>query len=177
MQIKALFGFALCAGAVFASPAVEKRDAKPVITALSTVSKALAALTTMISTFDGDGAKGAAILTEAESLLKVLTDASAAINPTPVLPLNEAVQILQPGNALITDVQKVTDGLIGKKAEFNKSSLGLVVNETLNKLRGGADGLLKAITSKLPVNVASVGDSIGKQIFAAIDKALVAFPK
>lgn len=176
MQVKALFGFALFAGAVFASPA-EKRDAKPITDALATVSKSLQSLTTSIGAFDGDGAKGAALLTEAEGLVKVLSDASAAINPTPALPLNEAVQILQPGNALITDVKKVTDALIGKKAEFAKTSLTLVVNETLTKLRGGADGLLKAITTKLPANVASVGDSIGKQIFAAIDGALAAFPK
>lgn len=176
MQIKALFGFALFAGAVFASPA-EKRDAKPVVDALASVSKSLQSLNAAIGTFNGDGAKGAAILTDAEALLKVLKDATAAITPTPALPLNEAVQILQPGNALITDVQKVTDALVAKKAEFTKSSLAAVVNETLTKLRVGADGLLKAITSKLPANVASVGDSIGKQIFAALDKAIAAYPK
>jgi hypothetical protein len=176
MQIKSLFGLALFAGAVFASP-VEKRDAKPVTDALAGVSKSIQTMTASINTFDGDGAKGAVILTQAEALLKVLGDAVKSISPIAALPLNEAVQVLQPGNALIVDVQKVTDALISKKAEFTKSSLNGVVTDTLTKLRAASDSLLKTITGKLPANVSSVGDTIGKQIFAAIDKALAAYPK
>jgi hypothetical protein len=177
MQFKVFFGLAVLVGSVISSPIVEKRDAKPVIDSLGGISKAIQALTANIGTFDGDAAKGAAIVTEAEGLLDVLNKAIATITPTPVLALTEAVQVLQPGNALVTDVQKVADGLIAKKEQIEKAKLGGVVNSTLTKFKTAAEGLLKTITTKLPTNVSSVGDSIGKQIYAALDKGLAAFPK
>jgi hypothetical protein len=177
MQFKTFFGMAMLASAVVASPIVEKRDAKPITDSLAQISKSIQAMTAGVAAFDGDAVKGAAILVQAESLLDVLSNSAKTIDPTPVLALNDAVQVLAPGNALITDVQKVIDALISKKPEFDKSNLSSVVTSTLNKFKTGAQTLLKSVTGKLPTNVSSVGDSIGKQIYAALDKGIAAFPK
>jgi hypothetical protein len=173
MQFKSLFITLLC-GVAIASP-VEKRDAKPLIDALGTISTAVKGLTASVIGFTGDGANGAKILTEAEALLEVLKKATSSVTPIAALPLAEAVQVLQPGNALITDVSKVVDAIIAKKPDFDKVSLSGVVNEVLGKFKVGADSLIVAIKTKLPANVATVGDSIGKQINASLDRALAAY--
>jgi len=128
-----------------------------------------------LASFNGDGVAAAAILTEAEKLLGVIKSATTAITPIATLPLNEAVQILQPGNALIADVQKVVETIIAKKPAFDKVSLSGVVKETLQKFKAGSEDLIAAIKKKLPANVATVGDSIGKQIYAHLDKGLAAY--
>jgi hypothetical protein len=176
MQFKSFFGLAILVGMVVASPA-EKRDAKPIVDALTNISKAIKGMTVLVEAFDGDALKGAAILTQSEDLLAIIAKAAAAIEPLPALPLAESVQVLKPGNELITDTQKVVDSLIAKKAAFDKNSLSGVVTNTLVSFKAGSETLLKAISSKLPANVATVGDSIGKQIRAALDKGIAAFPK
>lgn len=162
-------------GSAVALPSLQKRDAKPMTDALGTISKTTQGLTTAVTAFTGDAADGAKILTQAEGLLKVLDDSTAALGPMAVLPLNEAVTVLAPGNVLIADVTKVTDALISKKDAFVKNSLGSVVGETLGKFKVSAQKLVDVITQKLPPNVASVGATIGKQINASLDKGIATY--
>lgn len=175
MKFTEVLSLGMLLGSAVASPSFQKSDAQPLIQALTTISKTTQAMTVSVSAFNGDAADGAKILTQAEGLLKVLDDSTAAIEPLAVLPLNEAVQVLAPGNALIADVTKVTDALIGKKDAFVKNSLGSVVGETLGKFKVSAEKLVGVITKKLPPNVASVGATIGKQINASLDKGIAAF--
>jgi hypothetical protein len=175
MKFTSVLSLGMLLGSAIASPSFQKRDAKPLIDALTGISKSTQAMTTSVSAFTGDAAAGAAILTQAEGLLKVISDATTTLGPLAVLPLNEAVQVLAPGNALIADVTKVTDALISKKDAFVKNSLGGVVEETLVKFKTAAEKLVGVITTKLPANVASVGATIGKQINASLDKGIAAF--
>jgi hypothetical protein len=176
MQLKLFFGLSMLAGSVVSS-SIERRDAKPVVDALKSISESIQAMTAGVQSFDGDTTKGAAILRQSESILSIMSSSAAAIAPTATLGLNEAVQILQPANSLVTDVQKVIDALISKKPEFDKSNLSSVVASTLQKIRPGAEAVIKAVTGKLPPSVSSVGESIGKQIYTALDKGIAAFPK
>ncbi|QDS77991.1 hypothetical protein FKW77_002177 [Venturia effusa] len=164
----------LLSGAI-ALPSIQKRDPKPLVDALTTISKTTQSMTTAVTAFNGDPAEGAKILTQAEGLLKTVDDATNTLGPMPVLPLNEAVQVLGPGNALIADVNKVIDALIAKKDAFVKNSMGSVVGETLGKFKASAEKMVGVITQKLPPNVASVGATIGKQINASIDKGIAAY--
>jgi hypothetical protein len=173
MQFKTIL-LPLLFGFVLASPA-KKRDAKPIMDALNEISKSIKGLTTTVGNFTGDPMEGVQILTQSEALLGVLKKANATISSIAALPLNEAVLVLQPGNALITDTQKVVDTLISKKAAFDKNNLSSVVTSTLQNFKTQSVALLAAIRSKLPTNVASVGDTIGKQINAAIDKGLATY--
>ncbi|KAE9970459.1 hypothetical protein BLS_003894 [Venturia inaequalis] len=175
MKFTQVLSLGMLLGSTVAAPTFQKRDAKPLIDALTNISKTTQSMTTAVTAFTGDAADGAKILTQAEGLLKVLDESTATLGPLPVLPLNEAVQVLAPGNALIADVQKVTDALIAKKEAFNKNSLGSVVGDTLTKFKGSAEKLVAAITQKLPPNVASVGATIGKQVNASLDKGIAAF--
>jgi hypothetical protein len=176
MQLKHFFGLAVFASSVV-SAAIEKRDAKPITDALKQISTSVQAMTSAVNVFDGDAVKGAAILVQAESLLDIISKSQKTISPIDPLVLADAVQVLAPGNALITDIEKVIDALISKKAAFDKSNLSSVVTSTLQKFRSGAEALLKVITAKLPANVSSVGDSIGKKIYENLDKGIAAFPK
>jgi hypothetical protein len=175
MKFTSVLSLGMLLGGAIASPAFEKRDAKPLIDALTTISKSTQAMTASVAAFNGDAADGAKILGQAEDLLKVIDTATTSLGPLAALPLNEAVQVLAPGNALIADVNKVTDALISKKDLFVKNSLNGVVAETLVKFKAGSEKLVGIITSKLPANVASVGATIGKQINAALDKGIAAF--
>jgi Hydrophobic surface binding protein A len=163
-----LFGFVLASSA-------ERLDAKPVVDALNNISTAIQGLTTSVGKFSGDPVERVQILTQAEALLDVITKANKAINAIDALPLNEAVLVLKPGNALITDTQKVVDILISKKPDFDKNNLSSIVTTTLQNFKTQGISLIAVIRSKLPSNVASVGDTIGKQINAAIDKGLATY--
>jgi hypothetical protein len=174
MLFKSLLSAALLCGTAFSS-VIDKRDSKPITDALASISSAIKELNAGVTGWNGDGAAAALLLVKAEDLNGVITKATSSINPIPVLPLTEAVQILAPGNALITDVQGVIDSLVAKKDGLVKQNLGVVVGETLARLKVGAQALIEAITTKLPANVQSVGGSIGKQINAALDKGVTAF--
>lgn len=175
MKFTQVLSLGMLLGSAVASPAFQKRDAKPLIDGLSAISKSTQGMTTAVTAFTGDPADGAKILTQAEGLLKVLEDSANSLKSLPVLPLSEAVQVLAPGNALIADVNKVTDALIAKKDAFVKNSMGGIVGETLGKFKVSAEKLVGVITQKLPPNVASVGGTIGKQINASLDKGIAAF--
>jgi hypothetical protein len=177
MQFKSLFGLSIVLTAVVASPLENlKRDNKPILEALTYITKEISAMTTAVQAFDGDAVKGAAILTQSEGFLDYMKTATTKIAKLEPMPLAEAAAVLKPGNQLITDTEKVVDALISKKPEFEKNSLGSVVGATLKSMKSGSADMLKAVASKLPANVASVGDNIGKKINAALDKGIAAFP-
>jgi len=175
MLLQSVFSTALLCATAFASPVVEKRDAAPINNALASISTAVQGLTAQINSWTGDQAAATTILTNADGILGVIKKATAAITPTSNLPLLEATQVLTPGNALIADVQKVTTALISKKDGFVKQNLGPTIGQVLGKFKVEANNLILAIKSKLPANVAVVGDNIGQQINAALDKGTAAF--
>jgi hypothetical protein len=176
MQFNVFLGLAMLAGSAVPS-SLGQLDPKPIVDSLKNISQSVQAMTTGVQFFDGDAAKGAAILGQAEAILVIMSSSATAVSNITALGLVEAVQILQPANALVSDVQKVIDALISKKPEFDKANLSSVVTSTLQKIKPGAEAVIKAVTGKLPASVSSIGESIGKQIYTALDKGLAAYAK
>jgi hypothetical protein len=174
MKFASLVPLALLAGGAFGS-VLNKKDAKPVVEALGTISKAVKGLTTSFAKWEGDVNEGAQLVLQAQDILEIIEKASKTIEPIQPLALVDAVNILKPGNELVTDVQKVVETLISKKPAVDKNQLGPIVKDILIKFKTAAAGAIKVITPKLPANVATVGDTIGKQIAVALDKGLAAY--
>lgn len=168
MQFSKVFFSAVLATTVAA-------DAAPVITAMGKISTAIKGMNTALSSWTGDVVAASQILNQATDLLAVIDQAAKDTNAIQPLALSEAVKILQPGNALIADTKTIVASLDSKKADFDKNNLSSVVLDTLTKFKTGATGLITAIKSKLPANVASVGDSIGKQITSQLDTGITTF--
>lgn len=176
MLFNSILSAALLCATTFAAPAISsKQDAKPVISALSSISTAVQALAVETKAFTGDPAAANKLVTDAQGLITVMQQATASITPITQLALLEATQVLTPANALIATVKDVTDSLIAKKDLFAKQNLSPKVAKTLTDIKGEAANLITAIKTKLPSGVASVGDNIAKQINASLDKGIAQF--
>jgi Hydrophobic surface binding protein A len=167
MQIKSILSYGLLAGAAFAQG--------PVADALTTISNQLDGLSKSVNGWDGDVVSASNILLQAQDLLGVIDKSIGSVQAAAVMPLTDAVNILKPANQLVKQTQEVINGLISKKAGFDKAKLSSVVKDTITKFKSSAATLISGVQSKLPDNVKSVADSIGKQINAAIDKGIAAY--
>jgi hypothetical protein len=168
MQFKRFFAVAM-ATSVIASPM------SPISDTIAAINTALTAMNSKISAWQGDVVEASNILLVAQDLLAVIDKSTATVKGMSPLPLTEAVSILQPANALVKQTNQAVDGLSAKKDSLVKAELGSVVKDTFSKFKTGATSLLAAIREKLPDNVKTVGDSIGKQINSALDKGIAAF--
>jgi hypothetical protein len=178
MHFKSILSFGLLVGSVLASPAPVPQAsgaAVPVGKALSDITTALQGLKTKVGAWNGDVVEASNVLLDAQDLLGVITSATKTVSALQVLPLNEAVTILQPANLLIKEAQGTVDGLISKKSAMDKAGLSSVVKDTLTKFKTGAGEMITAVMKILPDNVKTVGESIGKQINTALDKGLAAY--
>jgi hypothetical protein len=177
MLFKTFITISFVIGSVLASPIAQAPVAAgaPVSKALNDITTALAGLRTKVTAWNGDVVDASNILLDADALLRIITTSETTISALSVLPLNEAVTILQPGNQLIKEAQATVDALISKKPEMDKTGLTSVVKTTLTNFKDAAVKTVAAVIKILPDNVKTVGDSIGKQINAALDKGIVAY--
>jgi hypothetical protein len=173
MLFKSIFVFALC-GVAFSSD-IEKRSAKPIVDAVSSISAGIKDLTVDITAFRGDPKDVNKILSKAESMLKLMTDATKEISEIAPLSLLDSAQVLGPGNALIAEVQKVVTALITMKRDVEKQNLSGVVVDILTKYKSTATEMVLTVKGKLPSAVGPVGDTIVKNINIALDKGIAAF--
>jgi hypothetical protein len=178
MQLKGFFSIGLMAGAVLAqappSPAAPAAS-NPVAQTLTTISNSLDVLTKDILAWGGDAVAGSNILLKAQDLLGVIDSSVGNVKSTAVMALNDAVNILKPGNNVVKQTQQLVDGLVAKKPAVDKAGLSPVVKDTMSKFKVSAAALINAVQSKLPDNVKAVAESIGKQINAALDKGAAAY--
>jgi Hydrophobic surface binding protein A len=168
MQIKRFFTFALVGAA----------SASVISDAIATINKSIVAMDTQILAWDGtDIQKAADILTSAQGLLDVIKKAAVDSKGSPDLPLTEAVGILQPANVLVKSTESVMKNLSERKAKLASVDKGFVgvVGKTLKDFKDAAGDLLKEIKAKLPANVKSVSDTIGKNINKALDTGITAY--
>jgi hypothetical protein len=158
--------------------------ASPISDAISTITTALGGLETSIlewqkvtpKTSEEFAKKALTVLEKAEGILSTIGKATDAVKAMQPLPLTEAVTVLQPANALVKGTTKTIDLLISFKDDVTAVSLASTAGGVLGKFKVSAASLLAAIREKLPDNVKTVGDSIGKQINSALDKGITAFP-
>jgi hydrophobic surface binding protein A len=175
MQLKNILSFGLMAGAVLAQAPAAAPPTNPVAKTLSTISDSLELLSKDIIAWTGEVVAGSNILMKAQDLLAVIDKSVGDVKSQQVMALNDAVNILKPGNNVVKKTQEVVDALISKKPAVDKAGLSPVVKDTFTKFKTSATALINAVQSKLPDNVKAVADSIGKQINAALDKAVTAY--
>jgi hypothetical protein len=182
LSVAAIFGTVLAsptpqapATPVIAPAAAPAAAGAPVSKALGDITAALAGLKTKVGVWNGDVVEAANVLLDAEALLDVIKASSKTVSALSMLPLNEAVTVLSPANKLIKEAQATIDALIQKKPAMDKAGLTTVVKGTLVNFKTEAATLITAIIKILPDNVKTVGDSIGKQINATLDKGVAAY--
>jgi hypothetical protein len=165
-----LYSVALCTDTT-----LQKRDAKPVIDALDSISTAVKGLTVSISSLSSAAEDYNNVLAQADQLLNVLVRATAEIKALSPLGLPDWPKIMTPGNALIAEVQKVINTLITKKPEVDRQNLAGIVAKTLAQFKVGAAELVTTINSKLPSALTPVGNSILRNIDNSLGKGIAAY--
>jgi hypothetical protein len=163
MQIIALLSIALAATAT-AAPIVQ--DLPTILNSITAISSALTAFdtsikglteTTNVATATVDlNAKSAAILT-------ALKDGTTKISAGTPVSLTEAIQLASKSAELSKGANAVVDALISKKPIFDKAGQSATVLSQMQDQLTATNDFAKALVSKLPAAVASVGNAQAKQ--------------
>lgn len=159
------------------APAASSSSGKDaiVVKALSDITSSLKGISDKLAVWKGDATEASTVVSDAQKLLTTITVASKDVSGVSELPIADAVNVLQPANALIKEEKAVIEALVKAKPELEKSQLTSTVKEILSKFKSEASVLLGAVKKILPSNVKTVADSIGKQINLALDKGIAAY--
>jgi len=178
MQISAILSIALAASAT-AIPIVQSaQDLPTILSSISAVSGALTAFDTAIKglTAESNQATATADLTaKSNAILAALKDSATKIEATTPVTLTEAIQLSSKSAELSKGANAVVDALIAKKAIFDKAGQTPVVLKQLQDQLEATNAFAKALVSKLPSAVASVGNAQAKQASDALARGITAF--
>jgi ribulose kinase len=173
MQLSAILSLALAASV----------SAVPIAQDLPTILSSIGAISTALTTFD-TAVKGLTETTnvatatvelnsKSAAILAALKDGTTKVSGTTPVTLTEAIQLASKSSELSKGANGVVDTLIAKKAIFEKAGQSATVLKQLQDQLAATNDFAKALVSKLPAAVASVGNAQAKQ---ASDALVVSFP-
>jgi hypothetical protein len=147
--------------------------------ALNDITRSLHSLNGKISDWKttGDYVSASAILTtDAQTLLAVIASATSGLTGlTATLPLGEVLEILQPANVFMREELAVVDGLVAAREGLEKAGLSGTVGQVLVGVKAEAAKLMGEVMRIFPSSAKKLGESIGRQVIAALDKGLAAY--
>jgi len=175
MQITALLSIALAATAT----------ATPIFQDLPTILSSITAISSALTTFD-TAIKGltettnvatATVELNAKSgaILTALKEGTTKIAASTPVSLTEAIQLASKSAELSKGANAVVDALISKKPIFDKAGQSATVLKQMQDQLVATNDFAKALVSKLPAAVASVGNAQAKQASDGLARGITAF--
>ncbi|KAI9658555.1 MAG: hypothetical protein M1821_002115 [Bathelium mastoideum] len=162
-------------GSALAGPAVLKRDAQTIITALDNVNTAASTLDAAVKAFDGSAGDITTLNSDAAAVLSAIKTGTTNVEATSAISDSDALSVASTTETLITTLNQTIDDLIAKKATFDSSGQSGTVLSDLEQQENASTALGNAIVSKTPSDLSSIAESLTAQITAAFQNGITAF--
>jgi len=140
---------------------------------ITKVGTATTALDSAIKAYSGGAVD--AILSANSDVNSVVATGITAVNGIAQLALNDALGLTTPVQGLATIVGNTIDDLIAKKSQIVAAGAGAKIEEGLKAQLSGAQDLAKAISAKVPADVAPIASQLSATISTAIQKGVDAY--
>jgi len=137
---------------------------------ISKVGTATTALDTAIKGYSGGDVS--AILSANADVNSVVAAGITAVNGISQLALNDALGLTTPVQGLATIVGTTIDDLLAKKSQIVAAGAGAKIEEGLKAQLSGAQDLAKAISAKVPADVAPIASQLSATISTNIQKGV-----
>ncbi|PGH11839.1 hypothetical protein AJ79_04636 [Helicocarpus griseus UAMH5409] len=165
----ALVTLGLALGAV-SEPIPAKRDLAAFEGIFSEISSGVDTLSSAIN-----GGEEATIVSAGEALVASINKGVETANGQEELPLNDALSLTAPVQALTGKVEEVIDLVISKKQDFVSAGFAGKVKENLNQQFEASNKLAEAVSSKVPEAVKDIAKDLAEGISNAIQKGIDAY--
>jgi len=175
MQISAILSIALAASAS-ATPIFQ--DLPTILSSISAISNALTTFDTAVKALSPESNVATAtteLNSKSAAILTALKESTTKIADTTPVSLTEAIQLASKSAELSKGANAVVDALIAKKAIFDKAGQSATVLKQLQEQLEATNAFAKALVSKLPSAVSSVGNAQAKQASDALARGITAF--
>lgn len=174
MHLKTLLPILLTTPVLASSPLLP-RDLPTITSAMTAVEGEITKLVQQFSAFNGDIAATEPILQASASILAAIKQGTQAITATEPIGILDAASILPAVSSLSAKVDEIAQVLGQKKALLDQKQLSPVVLEQLKDQRQATEGMVQAVTSKLPSAVQGLASPIAGQITAKLDSLIASF--
>ncbi|KAL8285064.1 hypothetical protein RB600_009484 [Gaeumannomyces tritici] len=165
----------LLATGLAAPVSLTKRDLATIQGALKQVEDGLGKVKTAAQGLDGnDINSGTPILSASDALSKTIKQATADIQGSQELSLQDALSLQQSSSALITAAQDTVTALAGKKAALDQLGVTQVAVTTLKQQKTDSTAFGKVLVSKVPAIGQGIAQQSVDQIGQALDKGIAA---
>lgn len=165
----ALLSFALEAAA---KSTMVARDGVSVVKAMEEVLALTNKLDQIVKNFNGD----AQPLNDAsKKLLTSINEGIVVVKASGMLDMGESANVAGPTMTLSTSVVNTVNDLIAKKQALAQAGQGALVYRSLQDQKAGAVALSQAIISRVHPQTAPLGDTLTKEMIAALQTGIDAF--
>jgi hypothetical protein len=131
----------------------------------------------MVEAFQGDANAALQVQAASDKLAKDIKKALSNVNKdgVKVYPVQDSINLLPIFDTFIPDTNKALEGLVAKKALFDKISVSSVVFTSVKQQKELGTKLNDAIYAKLPAIAKPIDKKQWGAINAALDKAIAAY--